>query len=125
MAAVATHPAYSLAQSDFDLCAVRCRTSSGSTVHENTYRSRWMHCFGALNPPLVVSSAFDRQHRSVAAAAHLAGRQGSIPNVPPDAVDPVVSRDTYLPLGAPFWPPEDLPLVGPLEREHHEGGAEE
>jgi len=37
----------------FDLCLVKCRTSSKSVVHENSYRSDLKYCFGEKDPPLI------------------------------------------------------------------------
>mmetsp|Transcript_648 Transcript_648/g.2015 ORF Transcript_648/g.2015 Transcript_648/m.2015 type:complete len:342 (-) Transcript_648:47-1072(-) len=41
-----SHAAMRRAPSAFDFCSYKCRTSSGSTVRENSYRSPEMHCFG-------------------------------------------------------------------------------
>lgn len=49
------HPIYRLADTAFDLCAFKCRTSSGSVVYENSYRSGpggQKHCFGGVKPAL-------------------------------------------------------------------------
>ena len=35
----------------FNYCAFRCRTYSGSVVHENSFRSPLKHCFGRFRPP--------------------------------------------------------------------------
>ncbi|CAM9325033.1 unnamed protein product [Laminaria digitata] len=35
----------------FDHCAFRCRTYSGSVVHENSFRGPLKHCFGRFRPP--------------------------------------------------------------------------
>ena len=38
----------------FDMCLIRCRTSSRSVVHQNTFRSKIKHCFGKKAPPLTM-----------------------------------------------------------------------
>jgi len=38
----------------FDFCLIRCRTSSQSVVHQNSFRSKLKHCFGAKEPPLIL-----------------------------------------------------------------------
>jgi hypothetical protein len=52
---VGTHPAYFTAKTPFDVCLFRCRSSSASTIHENTYRSLCHHCYG-ISAPLLHSS---------------------------------------------------------------------
>lgn len=37
----------------FDYCSLRCRTSSSSVVHQNTFRSDLKHCYGQTEPPLL------------------------------------------------------------------------
>jgi hypothetical protein len=46
--------AYSrMAEDDsFAFCAYKCRTSSASLLHENTYRSPMVHCYGMYAPSL-------------------------------------------------------------------------
>ncbi|CAB1120336.1 unnamed protein product [Ectocarpus sp. CCAP 1310/34] len=69
----------------FAHCAFRCRTYSGSVVHENSYRSPLKHCFGRFRPPAA----------SAAAAALPGGRAGVVEGresrgAPPHQVDPLL-----------------------------------
>mmetsp|Transcript_21402 Transcript_21402/g.31158 ORF Transcript_21402/g.31158 Transcript_21402/m.31158 type:complete len:209 (+) Transcript_21402:84-710(+) len=42
---------YDLANSDtFEVCAVACKSHSGSVLHENAYRSPYHHCYGEERP---------------------------------------------------------------------------
>lgn len=41
----------------FDYCAFRCRTYSGSVVHENSFRGPLKHCFGKFRPPAAPDAA--------------------------------------------------------------------
>ena len=42
----------------FELCLAKCRTSSDSVQHENTYRNKEnKFCFGSQPPPTVISSS--------------------------------------------------------------------
>lgn len=48
-----THTAIRSLNDPFELCRYKCRTSSGSVVHENSYRSpAWKYCYGLERPPL-------------------------------------------------------------------------
>jgi len=48
-----THAALRSLSDPFELCRFKCRTSSGSVVHENSYRSpASKYCFGLERPPL-------------------------------------------------------------------------
>ena len=41
----------------FELCLAKCRTSSDSVQHENTYRNKdRKYCFGSVPPPTVAAS---------------------------------------------------------------------
>ena len=49
----AVHAVLKEAANDFELCRFRCLTNSGSTLHQNSYRSATeRHCFGTVRPPL-------------------------------------------------------------------------
>ena len=49
----AVHAVLKNAANDFELCRFRCLTNSGSTLHQNSYRSATeRHCFGTVRPPL-------------------------------------------------------------------------
>ena len=49
----AVHAVLKGAKDDFELCRFRCLTNSGSTLHQNSYRSKAeRHCFGTERPPL-------------------------------------------------------------------------
>ena len=49
----AVHAVLRDAANDFELCRFRCLTNSGSTLHQNSYRSATeRHCFGSVRPPL-------------------------------------------------------------------------
>ena len=49
----AVHAVLKEAADDFELCRFRCLTNSGSTLHQNSYRSATeRHCFGSVRPPL-------------------------------------------------------------------------
>ena len=49
----AVHAVLRDAANDFELCRFRCLTNSGSTLHQNSYRSATeRHCFGTVRPPL-------------------------------------------------------------------------
>lgn len=45
---------------DWEFCRFRCLTNSGSVLHQNSYRSRLKHCFGAhravLDPTMSINS---------------------------------------------------------------------
>lgn len=45
---------YSKPTSLFDFCLIRCRTSSSSVVHQNTFRSKWKYCYGSKESPLIL-----------------------------------------------------------------------
>ena len=49
----AVHAVLKNAKDDFELCRFRCLTNSGSTLHQNSYRSSTeRHCFGTVRPSL-------------------------------------------------------------------------
>jgi hypothetical protein len=37
----------------FDLCSLKCKTSSRSVVHQNSFRSPLKNCYGPKEPPLL------------------------------------------------------------------------
>jgi hypothetical protein len=45
---------YAKPASIFDFCLMRCRTSSSSVVHQNTFRSQWKYCYGSKESPLLL-----------------------------------------------------------------------
>ena len=47
------HQVYKGAASPFEFCQYKCRTSSASVIHENSYRSAAKHCYGAARPRLL------------------------------------------------------------------------
>lgn len=47
----ATHPAYTQAPTVADFCLFKCRTSSASLVHQNTYAGPLRHCYGPFGAP--------------------------------------------------------------------------
>ncbi|KAJ8601405.1 hypothetical protein CTAYLR_005029 [Chrysophaeum taylorii] len=56
----ASHALLAFADDDFDLCRFRCLTNSGSVLHQNSFRSKFKHCFGlhraVLDPSMSVNS---------------------------------------------------------------------
>lgn len=48
----------------FDFCLLRCRTSSASVVHQNTFRSKWKYCYGPKESPILLEeeSAYTEVH---------------------------------------------------------------
>jgi hypothetical protein len=47
-----THFAYRSLRTSFEFCTYRCRTSSASVQHENTYRGVHKYCYGMFAAPL-------------------------------------------------------------------------
>jgi hypothetical protein len=47
----------------FELCLTKCRTSSQSVQHENSYRNpRAKHCYGEAPPPLETEGTVDKNN---------------------------------------------------------------
>eukprot|EP01125_Pyxidicula_operculata_P000906 TRINITY_DN1079_c0_g1_i1.p1 TRINITY_DN1079_c0_g1~~TRINITY_DN1079_c0_g1_i1.p1 ORF type:complete len:190 (-),score=13.54 TRINITY_DN1079_c0_g1_i1:540-1109(-) len=43
----------------FSFCSLRCRSSSSSVIHQNTYRSQLKYCFGEKESPLLTNNLVD------------------------------------------------------------------
>lgn len=91
------HVVYASVTDTWQLCLFKCRTSSGSVVHENTYRSDAHFCFGTACPPLSVE-AFEHYITTSHGDVRVDERPHSSPSL--DAalkreyvVDPYLPRD--------------------------------
>eukprot|EP00614_Pseudopedinella_elastica_P012148 CAMPEP_0172611516 /NCGR_PEP_ID=MMETSP1068-20121228/31183_1 /TAXON_ID=35684 /ORGANISM="Pseudopedinella elastica, Strain CCMP716" /LENGTH=379 /DNA_ID=CAMNT_0013415511 /DNA_START=644 /DNA_END=1780 /DNA_ORIENTATION=- len=76
-----------LAGSPFGLCAYKCRTSSGSVVHENSYRNPQKHCFGLTRPPLLPGVSVNSD---ASLARELRTRESAMSETEEERLDPFV-----------------------------------
>lgn len=85
-----THAVVRLAPKDdiFGVCAFKCRTSSGSVVHENSYRSKQKHCFGLFRPPISPGISLNSD---LSLAKEMKLNTSSVSETAMEAVDPYSS----------------------------------
>jgi len=98
-----------LAQDPFKMCAYKCRTSSGSVVHENSYRSPLKFCFGLKRSPLAPGVSVNSD---LSAAKEDASGRSSVAESEREGLDPYVLPDAEPPLPSNAVLRESRGLVG-------------
>lgn len=85
------------ADNPFAFCQYKCRTSSGSVVHENSYRHRQKHCFGFRRPNLRPGASVNSD---MSTAIELQRNRSLVEEPAPAALDPYVqaSENEFAPI---------------------------